>query len=133
MGCDIHFFTEVKYKGSWKFAGKIDIKRDYCLFAKMANIRNEDEDIEPITIPRGIPSDCDDLTRLILCDDDLHSHSYLSSEEFEFLNEWYNSLYKNERLFRYVPLYYPDHVMTDNFKSKFPEIEEIRFVFAFDN
>lgn len=133
MGCDIHFFTEVKINGNWKFAGKLEIKRDYSLFTKLADVRNHDnEDIVPISYPRNIPNDADELTKLILSDEDFHSHSYLSLGEFEQIEDWYIQ-YQKKNDYRYLSFYYPDYLLNDDFTAKFEEFEDVRFVFAFDN
>lgn len=69
-------------------------ERDYFRFALLADVRNEDvsdrERIQPISRPRGVPTDCcakvlDDIEQWR---DDGHSHSYFTLKE---LMEWYVS------------------------------------------
>jgi hypothetical protein len=132
MGCDVHCFAEVKYKGRWQFAGEVYMERHYDIFSKMANVRNEeDSGIEPISLPRGVPQDASDLTKVIMDDVDYHSHSYLSLEEMKALDEWVESAIGP--FFKWNYIKWPWGVMTDALKPKFEQIEDIRFVFAFDN
>jgi len=81
MGCDIHVMVEVKTASGWHCFDHPRIDRFYSLFARMANVRNHG-DVEPITEPRGIPADCSEAARVYLNDDDFHSHSWLSSDEW---------------------------------------------------
>jgi hypothetical protein len=92
MGCDIHAFVEQKDKdGYWEFAGELDIRRNYTLFAALANVRNGwgfagcdlGDPITPIAKPRGLPKD---VTAPMQAESDSwygdgHSHSYVSFRE----------------------------------------------------
>jgi len=91
MGCDIHLHVEVKHvdKG-WLHYAHPKIERWYELFAKMAGVRNYDNDVEPLYPPRGLPNDISEVTRL--CYewevDDAHSMSWLGRKEIAILNEF---------------------------------------------
>ena len=88
MGCDIHLHTEVKIGGVWLHYGCPDVNRNYCVFAKMAGVRNDaGYGITPIAAPRGLPKDVSELTAFAceLYGEDGHSHSFLTSGEVECL------------------------------------------------
>lgn len=76
MGCDIHgeFQTYNQDLKSWiGVPTNYEFNRHYVLFAMLADVRNE-WNIEPISLPRGIPPDID------INDHDpafYHSHSWL--------------------------------------------------------
>ena len=55
MGCDIHPYLEVKFKGQrWAEIGSIDPGRDYSLFGYMAGVRTS----SPLGYePKGFPTD----------------------------------------------------------------------------
>lgn len=104
MGCDIHFYTEVKQPdGTWKLHGELvrdgDDEdswvscseelydgRNYNLFAILADVRNgrgfagikTGEGFNPISDPRGVPDDASPEYKKIVeqWDCDGHSHSY---------------------------------------------------------
>lgn len=95
MGCDIyiwaerklptHTFTRLEYK---------DEPRIYNAFAFLAGIRNY-AGIEPLSEPRGIPQDCDEVLRHELLDVDLHSHSWFTLAELNEVD--YDKLVENRR------------------------------------
>jgi hypothetical protein len=63
MGTSIEVHTEVKIGGEWHHYGCPFIERDYALFAKMANKRNEDGQVaDPLTPHEGLPGDATKLT-----------------------------------------------------------------------
>ena len=90
MGCDIHMNIEVKTENGWELYSKPDVERNYRFFAKLANVRNEFGDIEPISAPRGIPSDASYLVRKSYekWGSDAHSASYITCEEIYILQNW---------------------------------------------
>lgn len=130
MGCDIHGFVEVKKDGKWLVYSQIDRDRDYKLFAKMANVRNFDSHVEPISDPRGLPDDVSEVAKIEsdYFDSDGHSHSWLSKEEIASLREWIleenkKSPFKTTFKLPYVAQYPEDY----------PRYEDVRIVFWFDN
>ena len=143
MGCDIHFFSEVKLAdGQWYCYGSPDLSRNYALFGKMAGVRCP-ANIMPIAEPRGLPDDCSVVVRWASDDygEDGHSHSYLTASEIAELEDWWREKYKD----------------APGMRAHFPEIEwgylngnswggfmrwpseapdglmDVRFVFWFDN
>jgi hypothetical protein len=59
MGCDIHGVFQRKEGAAWTDIESLyDQDRDYRLFSMLAGVRNS-YDIEPIALPRGLPSDFD--------------------------------------------------------------------------
>lgn len=141
MSCDIHAHFEIKVDGEWIHYSQPAIGQNYRLFAKMAGVRNTNE-IDPISLPRGLP---DDISLTTLLDVKYwkvsgHSHSWLNAEEiaeviqfheqivremggdvvFIHIEQW-GYLYGNGwgSFLKYLQ-YYPDWV------------EDIRLLFWFD-
>lgn len=137
MGCDIHLHTEVKIGGAWHHYSHPFVAPDYALFAKMMAF-------DPLSDGRGIPDDATLVTRIDFAhwSEEEHSASWLSSAEIVQLCEWrehdeddswdrhkwyrlnfgmffetYWSLIHNEEENRHIP----------------PEVEDVRWVFWFDN
>ena len=142
MGCDIHLVTEVKVGGTWYAWGQPNVDRNYRLFAKMAGVRSYDDSIKPIAEPRGLPKDCSVMTKVWAAHwgEDGHSHSYLTAPEILELEEWWNELYKD----RGYPQAWPEKQWGYFFSNswggftRYPgerpqEIQDVRFVFWFDN
>ena len=136
MGCDIHLHTEIKLKGKWEHYGAPHIDRNYDLFSKMAGVRS-DGCITPIADQKGLPNDVSNVTYLAACwhSADWHSHSWLSAKEILQLEEWLEKAKKD-----YVPERRWGYLFGNSFGgwSKYPEdyppeIEDVRFVFWFDN
>jgi len=141
MACDIHVHVEVKIDGVWEHLGAPRVMRSYRLFAKMADVRNDDEEITPLSTPRGLPLDASGLTRFISDLDgvDGHSHSWLSASEMSDLSRWWNeefrgvaSCHRFEGEFGYL--------FGNSWEgwSRYPEdrpagVEDVRCVFWFDN
>jgi hypothetical protein len=145
MGCDIIIRTEVKRNGKWtsgdfyKKTGKkfqiIEIYdgRSYSLFTILADVRNYNGVMKPISKPRGIPEDASEEYKK-LCESwvvDGHSHSYLTLQEMEEYFDKYRNVVNHSfislvdrlrnRLKEHYPYDYSDHT------------EDIRIVFFFDN
>lgn len=65
MGCDIHMYVEVKGWSNedaeeWQMAIAETAtygRRNYGVFAALANVRNYESGIRPISLPRGLPGD----------------------------------------------------------------------------
>jgi len=89
MGCDIHAHLEIKVKDEWMYYAPAYIERWYDLFAYMADVRNYNE-VEPISRPRGLPSDITQMTVLHRQEDgpDGYSDSWLSYPEICKAVDW---------------------------------------------
>jgi hypothetical protein len=84
----------VKIDDEWHHLNHLRPTRNYRMFAKMANVRNDPTGEAPIAMPRGLP---DDVTRLTAIDaaamvEDGHNHSWLSWQEVEVLSEFCEEL-----------------------------------------
>jgi hypothetical protein len=140
MGCDIHLHTEVKINGVWHHYGTPSVDRNYQLFAKMAGVRGDER---PIAEPRGLPSDATELTKYDCrqWDRDGHTHSYLTAEEIYQLMEWG----KAQGFYgKPLPAFWEGNQFGWLFGNdwsgftKYPDkrrpgLEDVRFVFWFDN
>lgn len=145
MGCDIHFHTEVKVAGKWEHYGHPQVARNYQLFALLANIRNEDGDTVPVSLPKGMPVDPSLITKLS-CEQfgrDGHSHSWLSAQEIVAFEDAWHDVHPiatsfdtqtdiESHLFGYL-----ERNSWAGF-AKYPTerpswIEDVRWVFWFDN
>lgn len=134
MGCDIHVHAEIKIDEIWHHYSSPDVERNYELFEKMAGVRGDLENA--IIKPRGVPRDITFLTLLDFerWDYDMHSASWFGVEEIKELEEWFEST-------RYeIPQRWLEHHFGYLFGNawrpkKYPtfEIEDVRFVFWFDN
>jgi hypothetical protein len=137
MGCDIHGHLEIKVKGVWHHYHTPDIKRNYTLFGKLAGVR--DKQIKPICKPKGIPEDISVGTRVDLnrMEGDAHTHSWLDSIQLGEIIEWHKEQYPEG----YFRIYDEWGFICGNgwesfnkYRNDYPEeIEDIRFVFWFDN
>lgn len=142
MGCDIHAHGEVKINGIWRHWSQPNIHRSYNLFAKMADVRN-DETIDPISKPRGLPEDVTYETKFDsdYMGTDGHSHSWLSCEELDEVGKWYEAKRKEWNPGNFYSFEY--HTIGYLFSNgwnvkKYPEsnppgVEDARLVFWFDN
>lgn len=109
MGCDIHLFAEKKVNNKWKnidewkenkyYKDYPDEEEEfeqvpfysggrlYNLFSALAGVRSQsfNNPSEPISYPKGIPDDCDKLTRKEYdrYSSDAHSASYLTLSELK--------------------------------------------------
>jgi len=134
MGCDIHLHTEIKVNGEWHHYSNPDMGRWYELFGIMAGVRRQDE--EPIVPPRGLPDDMTLITRMD-ADEwkyDGHSYSWFGPEEIKTLSKWMVAQRDD------WPSYDLEHgwvgYLFGNGWSSWeenPQIEDIRFIFWFDN
>lgn len=140
MGCDIHGHVEFKKDGVWHNWSTVDIDRNYDLFAKMANVRN-DGTVEPVADPRGVPMDISMEVAMDInqWDCDGHSHSWLSGPEMEAVKKWAEEKwpdFQNQywKLFGFLFGNYPwDYVRPDlDPYYKKLSIEDVRLIFWFD-
>lgn len=123
MGCDIHVFIEAKINDQWHLVDMPHIDRWYSLFARMADVRNYG-DVVPISQPRGVPEDASVPSKILLEDSDYHSHSWLSSKEWESLLE--EDGYSDRELWSVV-----NGNISETYRDK--RIQDYRVLFAFDN
>lgn len=135
MGCDIHLFVEMKSKklGKWLLYSHPEVRRDYDLFAKMANVRNYDN-IEPLSDPKGLPDDISESVQLIYDYErpDAHSESYLTLMEINRLQKWHDGRKDVFDWYKQFGFFFGnDFDQTDVLDP--PPIEDVRFVFWFDN
>lgn len=80
MGCDIHWFNEVRRDGKWIMTGEVRVSRHYDLFGALAGVRMPHLAHIP---PRGLPDDVSNGVKEMsdLYGFDGHSHTYLSLKE----------------------------------------------------
>lgn len=151
MGCDIHIHSEIKLAGTWHHYSLPEPARNYELFALMAGVRADDGSPDPICMPRGLPNDITTPTRLAAkwIGPDGHTHSWFGPEEIVALH---NGCKEHDIKLRHAwnfgnPL--PDYKLSTAFGYLFgntwvtwaegeredypPGIEDIRWVFWFDN
>ena len=143
MGCDIHAHSELKIEGKWYHLDSLNIDRNYALFAKMADVRNNWDKFEPISKPKGLPKDASFMTKFLCAEygSDGHSHSYLTSKEFMKLSEWAKEHWGE--FWAGHKFYSPDHFgylfgysyeeFFTNRNDMPKELDDFRFVFWFDN
>jgi hypothetical protein len=104
MGCDIHFFTEVRKNGKWESVDEWEEEdgwthverelyrgRNYNLFSILADVRNgygfagidTGEPFNVIAAPRGVPESASDEYKNLVTQwgPDGHSHSWLTLQE----------------------------------------------------
>lgn len=128
MGCDIHAViegsagsrrSELSY---WYGILQVPIERYYPLFARLADVRNEEYDhkdwIQPLSLPKGIPSNASSLTKELFekIGSDSHSHSWLSWHE----------LHNLQAEFKQYPFYRIMQIYAERYA-------DLRLVFCFDN
>ena len=136
MGCDIHAHFEIKLNSKWEHYSHPRIQRRYNLFSRIAGVRNYDE-IEPISTPKGLPTDLSVTTKF--CADhrgvDGHSHTWLDADEIQALME--TDFIIEDRDFEHKELGYLFGNGWESWKQyprDYPkEIEDIRFICWFDN
>lgn len=136
MGCDIHLHIEIKLNGKWEHWGAPHLQRNYPLFAKMAGVRNYDDEIEPIAKPKGLPEDLTVCTKFNAGYDgnDGHSHSWLNCQEIAVLSTWARKTQKKDLEWDIVH----SSLLGNGFdiatypESTPKEITDVRFVFWFD-
>ena len=137
MGCDIHAHIEVQINSKWHHYLTPNIRRNYALFTRMANVRGIDNNA--IAPDRGIPDDVSEVTKLSLGrnEEDFHSASWMSSDEFAAMFKYHQTLVPSAYLLDYEQYGYLFGNTLDGFRSNpdnYPkEIQDFRMVFWFDN
>lgn len=135
MGCDIHLHIEMKVYGNWVHYGCPSVDRNYGLFAMMADVRNQGE-ITPIDKPRGFPPDGVSPLTLICWEHekaDAHSVSWLNKEEIDELTKWYGSQKEKDNWLCWNWHGIKTYLCGNNITSEVKGIDDVRFVFWFDN
>lgn len=148
MGCDIHLFTEVKINGQWHCYGHPNVPRCYALFALMADVRNSDGAIHPVSKPKGLPDDISVPVRKSAeywgwqgVKGDGHSFSWLSALELVKLEDAWKTV-RDSKSWEGSDLehHYFGYLEGNGWAgfARYPEdrkkwIEDVRFVFWFDN
>ncbi len=141
MGCDIHAHIEVKISGTWYYYAPAEIMRNYIVFAKMADVRNWDRSIIPISKPKGLPSSTTNMTKFHSdnWNSDGHSHSWLSYDEMvelvRFVKEREEEPWDNMKWTDF-DVWLFDHSLLGfkEYPNKYPQgLEDIRMIFWFDN
>ena len=136
MGCDIHLHVEIMVKGEWLHYNHPHLGRDYALFGKMAGVRGWSE---PIAEPRGLPADATKTTRLDYqhYGTDAHTPSWLNMREIARLERWFTKenpdAYFEENWGYLFGNGFAGFLTTDDPDAYPQELEDVRFVFWFDN
>lgn len=142
MGCDIHLHIEVRVDGSWEHYAHPNIERYYQMFSRMAGVRQCDG-IPALSPPRGMPDNPSFMTKFD-CDHegiDGHSHSWLNATEIKVLEDEFDAggqwCPKNNNLWwhqQFGFLFGSSFGHLHNYPDSYPkEVEDVRFVFWFDN
>ena len=134
MGCDIHFFTEIKLDGEWFCYGQPLIPRNYDLFGKLAGVRREM--YKPIAPARGLPADCSKVVKWAAerWEDDGHNFSYINSEEIAYLYDWWKVFYAYDQYLATFPEVQLGYLNGSDWLKPWPSgVQDVRFVFWFDN
>jgi len=136
MGCDIHFYVEVKTENGWELYAQPRIERNYTLFTKLADVRGEGF-VKPIAKEKGLPDDISYLVRKSYEENksDNHNMSYITRNEIVEFSEWLSSIKKGLE-YDILNTYLEGNSFAGFYKcpdEKPDWIEDIRFVFWFDN
>jgi hypothetical protein len=138
MGCDIHLHIEIMIDDKWEHYSAPKIDRNYELFGLMAGVR--DETIEPICLPKGI-KDIEDMTTITRFDmerafSDWHHFSWFNKNEIEKFSEEITKSFIKDNGYP-VDLeqdIFHLYLFGDDFHGPYRnEIQDVRFIFWFDN
>ncbi len=137
MGCDIHCFAEVKINGRWEHYGPLKIYRFYTVFNAMANCGRGDSELRPKGGNRGIPRDSSFMTKFHADNygEDGHSHSWLSRLEFSALIHHFKDDIDPSAQEQGKDYFFGNgwDLSRDNWNEYIPEVQDVRWVFWFDN
>lgn len=143
MGCDIHLHIELKIGGQWQHYAAPQINRWYDLFGVMADVRGCGP---AIIAPKGLPEDLSVITAMSYKSwgSDAHTPSWFNLEEIKLLSKWLKK--REEEVKPQWPGYGLEHAILNcylfgcsfsglkEYPEDYPkEIEDVRFVFWFDN
>lgn len=150
MGCDIHFYLEVKEDDMWINKNKVSINtdwdenleypqsdivldsiyydRNYLLFGVLAGVR--DTTPQPISHPKGLPDDVSEEIKLFADNYDGHSYSWLTLNELtDYDWDSVGSIYRN--CLSFTETVFPE--MLDLIKHDPDRYNDVRCVFWFDS
>lgn len=99
MGCDIHFHSEIKYKGKWEHYGTGNFRRNYFMFYLLAGVRG-DYGVDPFRdadFDCDIPSDCSVTTKLDweIWEPDAHSWQVYDKEAINDFYKYFQNINYN--------------------------------------
>lgn len=137
MGCDIHLHIEVKIDKKWEHYSAPRVDRWYKLFEKMAGVRGDVANA--IVAPKGLPDDVSTITALDYehWAEDAHTPSWFNLSEIKKLTEWAEATNTLVEDFVDLEATILNCYLFGNCFYMLPEgvpaIEDVRFVFWFDN
>lgn len=93
-------YTHIEYKtadGRWVHYAAPRVNPDYRLFALIADVHNDENGIDPIVPPRGLPADMSEVTQISYNENKEHCYTiygktWLSADEFMELQIRWNDL-----------------------------------------
>ena len=130
MGCDAYTHIEVKINDNWEHYTYVNMSRNHDLYGTMANVRNENNRVNPISKPRGMPDDANKLTKFEANVNDGRYHSFLSMDEMIFLEKEMLEVYNYAIDYGYI---FGNNLENyRNYPEDTPEgVTDIRLVFWF--
>lgn len=136
MATSIHAHAEIKIGKKWHHHSRFKIGECYSLFNKVAGIRREDYLGTPIVEPKGIPEGLTKITQMYLdrLHEDAHTHTWFNSSEIDEFMKWLTKDGGYDYMldtFGYVFGQYWIGFLENEYKPK--DIEDVRFIFWFDN
>ena len=149
MGCDIHFHVEIKVKGVWRHYAFPKCERNYQIFGKLGADRGYSQNGFK---SKGLPKDLSVVTEIDAkkWEADMHHQSWITRDEIIEFSEWiakekpirntedldYDFLY-NDLEFGFLNTYFFGNSFSGFWlypeDAKEMSVEDIRFVFWFDN
>jgi hypothetical protein len=155
MGCDIHLCAEVRRSGKWERAEPLIEDRsheptmvreqfyndrNYILFTVLAGVRDNNQAIQTISSPRGVPHDVSSewKEQVDSWAGDGHSHSWLSFRELYEFEGWDKIIYDWDQslpIKSYCKEFYIDTMKKLASLCSDPSItpDDVRVVFFFDS
>ncbi len=130
MGCDLHVHVELMINGLWEHYQHLDPPRNYAVFSLMANVRN-DGSITPFKEPSGLPENITQITKIDYENENYRSASSFSQEEIKGFAARLWDEFKID-LEEYLEAYLFGNTYGHK-ESLLPNINDVRFVFWFDN
>lgn len=136
MGCDCHLHQEVKIRGEWHHYSHVQVDRSYELFGLLSEVRcpfPEDLGLEKCLAEPGIPVDAAFLTKYDYesWDGDAHTPGWIGPEQMGVVKKFGN-LHREQFWFEDEFGYCFGDSWYDTRESN-PEIEDVRWIFWYDN